>query len=271
MVRLLTEHGHTHRQLQFSKYVPSTFQLMNRLLLDGTTDRWLVAHHNTTDRAIQAAATVGTKTEQGRQTRHAILDVAVRLGSVEGLEGLTLGRLAAELGMSKSGLFAHFGSKEDLQLATIEHARQVYVEQVVIPGQSRPPGIATLHGLCDEYVSLMERRVFAGGCFFATAMAEFDARPGPVRDRVAAIQRAWLDALERAAADAIRRREIASSTEAGQLAYELEAAVLSANWYFHLFSDPTYFARARNAVRSFLRAAATAQGHRALDACAGRA
>ena len=114
---------------------------------------------------------MGTKTEQGRQTRHAILDAAARIGSVEGLEGLTIGRLASELRMSKSGLFAHFGSKEELQLATIEHARQVYVEQVVIPGQSRPAGIATLNGLCEEYVSLMERKVFPGGCFFATAMA----------------------------------------------------------------------------------------------------
>lgn len=205
------------------------------------------------------------KTDQGRKTRRAILDVAVRVGSVAGLEGLTLGRLAAELSMSKSGLFAHFGSKEDLQLATIEHARRMYVEQVVLPGQSRPPGIATLHGLCEEYLSLVERKVFPGGCFFATAMAEFDARPGLVRDRVAAIQRAWLDTLERAAAEAIQRGQLDPSTEPGQLAYELEAAVLSANWYFHLYSDPGFFARARKAVRSFLESAATTKGARALE------
>jgi AcrR family transcriptional regulator len=211
---------------------------------------------------------MATKTEQGRQTRQAILDAAARVGSIEGLEGLTLGRLAAELGMSKSGLFAHFGSKEDLQLATIEHARRVYVEQVVIPGQSRKPGIATLYGLCEEYVSLMERRVFPGGCFFATAMAEFDARPGPVRNRVAAVQRAWLDALERAAVEAVRRGEVSASTEPAQLAYELEAAVLSANWYFHLYSEPKYFTRARAAVRSFLKSAATPRGARALEAAA---
>jgi AcrR family transcriptional regulator len=198
---------------------------------------------------------LGAKTEQGRQTRQAILDVAARLGSVEGLE---------------SGLFAHFGSKEDLQLATIEHARQIYVEQVVVPGQSRPPGIAVLYGLCDEYVSLVERKVFPGGCFFATAMAEFDARPGPVHDQVAAVQRAWLGALERAASEAVRLGELERSVEPAQLAFELEAAVLSANWYFQLFGEPAYFARARTAVRSFLRAAATAKGVKALEASAAR-
>lgn len=208
------------------------------------------------------------KTEQGRQKRDAILEVAAGLGSVEGLEGLTLGRLAAELRMSKSGLFAHFGSKEELQLATIEHARRVYVEQVIIPGRSRAPGIATLYGLCEEYVSLMERKVFPGGCFFATAMAEFDARPGPVRDRVAAVQRAWLDALERAAAEAIDRGELSASTDPVQLAYELESAVLAANWYFHLFSDSAYFGRARTAVRSRLLSAATTKGSRALETSA---
>lgn len=211
---------------------------------------------------------MATKTAQGLQTRQSILEVAARVASVEGLEGLTLGRLATELDMSKSGLFAHFGSKEELQLATIEHARDIYVREVVAPGQALPRGMATLYGLCHHYVSLMERRVFPGGCFFAAAMAEFDARPGAVRDRIADVQRAWLGALERAAEDAIERGELRSGTDAAQLAFELEAAILSANWYYHLYSDPGYFGRARSAVRSFLLAAATARGGRALDAAA---
>jgi len=132
---------------------------------------------------------VPTQTPRGHATKHGILEVAAAIASVEGLEGLTLGRLATDLAMSKSGLFAHFGSKEDLQLATIEHARQIYVEQVILPGLAHSPGIATLHGLCDRYVALMERGVFPGGCFFAAAMAEFDARPGVVRDTIAALQR----------------------------------------------------------------------------------
>jgi AcrR family transcriptional regulator len=205
------------------------------------------------------------KTAQGLETRQGILEVAAKIGSVEGLGGLTLGRLAAELAMSKSGLFAHFGSKEELQLATIEHARQLYVEEVIIPGLAHPRGIASLYGLCDEYVALMERGVFPGGCFFASAMAEFDARPGPVRDRVAEVQRLWLDLLERAARDAIHAGELRPTTDPGQLAFELEAAMLSSNWYYHLYSDPEFFRRARQAVQTSLELQATAKGRRALD------
>ena len=206
------------------------------------------------------------QTEQGRRTRRGILDVATRLASVEGLEGLTLGRLASELEMSKSGLFAHFGSKEELQLATIEHARAIYADQVVIPGLAGPRGVARLFGLCDRYLALVERAVFPGGCFFASAMAEFDARPGVVRDRVAAVQREWLDALERTARDGIECGELRPTTDPAQLAFELEAAMLSANWYYHLYTDRQFFARARLAVETSLRTAATGRGMRALDA-----
>ena len=206
------------------------------------------------------------KTRQGRHTRRNILTTAARVASVEGLEGLTLGRLAGELKMSKSGLFAHFGSKEELQLATVEHARKLYVDQVLVPGQAHPRGLATLYGLCREYVGLMERGVFPGGCFFAGVMAEFDARPGPVHDRVADIQRAWLDSLERAAREGIERGELQASTDPGQLAFELEAAVLSANWHYHLYANRDYFRRALVAVQSSLKSTATAKGSRALRA-----
>jgi AcrR family transcriptional regulator len=207
-----------------------------------------------------------TRTARGLETRQGILAVAANLASVEGLGGLTLGRLAAELAMSKSGLFAHFGSKEELQLATIEHARQLYVEQVIIPGLAHSTGMASLYGLCHEYVALMERGVFPGGCFFAAAMAEFDARPGAVRDRVAEIQRQWLDVLERAALDAVRGGELRPSTDPAQLGFELEAAMLSANWYYHLHSDPEFFRRARHAVQASLEAKSTEKGRRALAA-----
>jgi AcrR family transcriptional regulator len=200
------------------------------------------------------------------ETRQGILTAASAIASVEGLEGLTLGRLAAELSMSKSGLFAHFGSKEELQLATIEHARQVYVDQVILPALERPRGIAALHGLCDEYLALMERRVFPGGCFFAAAMAEFDARPGTVRDTIAGVQRRWLDLLESAARDAIDKGELVSGIDPAQLGFELEAAMLSANWYFHLYGDTAFFMRARSAVQRAIRAAATAKGLRVLAA-----
>jgi AcrR family transcriptional regulator len=209
---------------------------------------------------------VNTKTARGLETRQGILAVAVNIASVDGLSGLTLGRLAAELEMSKSGLFAHFGSKEELQLATIEHATQLYAEQVIIPGLAHPRGMATLYGLCHEYVTLMEREVFPGGCFFASAMADFDARPGPVRDRIAQGQRLWLDLLERAGSDAIEGGEISPSADPAQLAFELEAAMLSANWYHHLYSDPEFFRMARRAVQAALSSKVTAKGRRVLGA-----
>jgi AcrR family transcriptional regulator len=210
---------------------------------------------------------VSGKTAQGLQTRRAILDAAARIGSVDGLEGVTLGRLASELDLSKSGLFAHFRSKEELQLATIEHVRQIYVQRVMIPGLSAPRGIATLYALLHHYLVLMEERAFPGGCFFASAMAEYDSRPGAVRDRVAAVQRQWLEALERAVRDGLQRGHLQPrGTAPDQLAFELEAAVLSANWYHHLFNDPTFFARARRAVRFALETRATARGRRELEA-----
>jgi AcrR family transcriptional regulator len=162
--------------------------------------------------------------------------------------------------MSKSGLFAHFGSKEELQLATIEHARNVYLEQVIAPGLNHRRGLPRLYGLCDEYVALMERAVFPGGCFFAAAMAEFDARPGPVRDLVAEAQRQWLDVLEHTAGEAIERGELNAGIDPAQLGYELESAMLSANWYYHLYSDPEFFQRARRAVQTSLEAAVTSKG-----------
>ncbi len=206
-----------------------------------------------------------TQTPRGQATKQGILEVATAIASVEGLEGLTLGRLATALAMSKSGLFAHFGSKEDLQLATIEHARKIYVDHVILPGLAHPAGVATLHALCDRYVALMERRAFPGGCFFAAAMAEFDARPGVVRDTIAALQRQWLDMLEGAAGDGIRLGELDDSVDPVQLAFELEAAMLSGNWYFHLYSDAQFFALSRNAVQRTISAAVTPKGRRVLE------
>jgi AcrR family transcriptional regulator len=205
-----------------------------------------------------------TQTTRGLATRQGILATAAAIASVDGLEGLTLGRLATDLAMSKSGLFAHFGSKEDLQLATIEYARRIYVDEVILPGLVNARGIATLHRLCDRYLALMERGAFPGGCFFAAAMAEFDARPGVVRDTIALLQRQWLDLLERAAQDGVRLGELRSDVDPVQLGFELEAAMLSANWYFHLYSDDTFFALSRAAVERTIGAAATPKGRRVL-------
>lgn len=206
-------------------------------------------------------------TRHGAATRDAILHTAADIASVDGLDGLSIGRLATELTMSKSGLFAHFGSKESLQLATIEEARQRYVREVIEPALAAGTGIKRLHALCESFVSYVERAVFPGGCFFAAAMAEFDCKaPGPVRDGIAGCQEQWMNTLERAAGDALAKGELRTDTDPRQLAFELEGALLSANWYFHLFGDATYLKRARHAVRTRLSSDATRAGLRALPA-----
>ncbi len=195
---------------------------------------------------------------RGARTRTTILQTAAGLASVDGLDGLSIGRLATELAMSKSGLFAHFGSKEELQLATIEEARQLYAREVIEPARAAGVGIMRLQALCEAFLSYLERAVFPGGCFFASAMAEFDSKaPGPVRDRIALCQDQWMSTLERAARQAEEREELRAGADPGQLAFELEAALLSANWYFHLFNDATYLDRARRAVRARLASEAT--------------
>ena len=195
---------------------------------------------------------------QGERTRATILRTAVDLASIEGLEGLTIGRLSTELSMSKSGLFAHFGSKEDLQLATIETARQIFIDEVVRPalGGSRP-GLDRLWRLCDRWVEYAQRGVFSGGCFFAAASSEFDGRPGPVRDRVADIMREWLVKLEDGVREAQAEGHLESACDARQLAFEMNALALGANWAYQLFGDMKAFSRAREAIRERLRSAAT--------------
>jgi AcrR family transcriptional regulator len=152
-------------------------------------------------RAILARVTMSTATKQvsaghgnaaqarkarGDRTRQAILEAAVDIASAEGLEGLTIGRLASELSMSKSGLFAHFGSKEELQLATVEAARDIFIREVIRPSFTAAKGLTRLWKLCDVWLAYVRGEVFRGGCFFAAAAAEFDGRPGPVRDRLSA-------------------------------------------------------------------------------------
>ena len=196
---------------------------------------------------------------QGERTRAAILRAAVDLASIEGLEGLTIGRLSTELAMSKSGLFAHFGSKEDLQLATIEAARAIFIEEVVQPAlESSERGLPRIWELCDRWTEYAQRGVFKGGCFFAAASSEFDGRPGPVRDRVADIMLEWLAALERCVKEAQGQGHLDAKADAKQMAFEFNALVMAGNWAFQLYGDLKAFTRAREAIRERLRTAATA-------------
>jgi AcrR family transcriptional regulator len=179
-------------------------------------------------------------------TRDAILERAVDLASTDGLEGLTIGRLASETGLSKSGLFGHFGSKEGLQLATIDHAARRFVGQVVEPAYSRTEeGPERLRALVERYLDHMADEVFPGGCFWAAAAAEFDGRPGPVRDAVKDRTAAWLAELERQA-------EAAGAEDPRQLAFELHALASGANQSFQLFGDREAFDQARRGIERLL-------------------
>jgi AcrR family transcriptional regulator len=186
---------------------------------------------------------VSPVTEKGSQTREAILDRAVDLASVEGLEGLTIGRLATELRMSKSGLFAHFGSKQELQLATVGAAAERWRAAVIDPALEFPDGAQRLRAMADRYLDQQKR--YSGGCFWAATSAEYDDRPGPVRDAIAAALEAWMGELERQA-------RIAGIERPERFAFEVYSLAMGANSRYRLNGDERVFAYAREAVEQLL-------------------
>jgi AcrR family transcriptional regulator len=182
---------------------------------------------------------------RGAATRAAILDRGVDLASAEGLEALTIGRLASDLGMSKSGLFAHFGSKQDLQLAIVEAAARRFREAVIDPVKDTPDGARRLRAMTAAYIADLDSNGYSGGCFWAATSAEYDDRPGPVRDAIAAALDAWLGELERQA-------RIAGVAEPERLAFELYALVMGANARFRLSGDRRVFTYARESAGALL-------------------
>jgi AcrR family transcriptional regulator len=196
---------------------------------------------------------------KGERTRHTILTTAADLATQEGLETLSIGRLAEATGMSKSGLFAHFGSKEELQIATVEHAALLVVDQVIAPARSAPRGLPRVWALCDNKLRYLEQQVFPGGCFFAATSVEFSHRPGPVRDRIEDMLRSWLSYLEHAVETAQQNGELDDSLSAREITFELDSFAVSANWQYHLFGDPAVFEHARNAIRERLESLRVAQ------------
>lgn len=198
--------------------------------------------------------TLATLAPKGERTRQSILERAVDIASLDGLQGLTIGRLAEELGMSKSGLFAHFGSKEDLQIATIEAASQRYINEIFTEALRQPRGYPRLLAICNSWLSYIRRSVFPGGCFFAAASFEFDSRPGPVRDRIRKMMDDWMHALERSIRMAKDEGHLKDDVDPSQLAFELNALFFGANFAFYLRDDQQAIERAERAVRTRLEA-----------------
>ncbi|WP_018686213.1 TetR/AcrR family transcriptional regulator [Actinokineospora enzanensis] len=202
-------------------------------------------------------ARVDGRVQRGNHTRALIVARAVDIASVEGLGSLSLGRLSAELNISKSGVFGLFGSKEELQIATIDAATRIYVDTVVTPVLDLSPGLAKVWRLCLSWLDYSRGRVFPGGCFFYAVAAEYDAQPGRVRDVIVALSARWDRLVRRVIEEARTGGEIAGEVETAQLAFELIAFMETANSLSVLNDDIAVYDRARAAIRTILRCSAT--------------
>ena len=189
----------------------------------------------------------------GERTREAIVREAVSLATLDGLEGLSIGNLAHALEMSKSGIYAHFGSKQDLQLATIDEAGRIFHAEVIEPALGAPPGLGQLVAVCDAFFDYLARRTFPGGCFFAGAVLEMGTRPGPVKEQIAAFQDGFTDLIRRFAVAALEQHELPADENPDALTFELSGIILAANTHFVLHQDLAALDLAKQIVRRRLR------------------
>ena len=190
--------------------------------------------------------------QQARQTREAIVERAVARASVEGLDGLTIGRLADDLGLSKAGVVGPFGSREALQLATFERGMEVFRERVWDPVAELPAGRERLVALCERWVEILVTPAYPGGCFMTTASIEWDARAGAVRDAVVRGQARWMRVLRAEAEVAVRAGELPADTDPDQLAFELNALAMGLNQALQLAGDGDAVGHARRAMARLL-------------------
>jgi AcrR family transcriptional regulator len=191
--------------------------------------------------------------ERGDRTRSTILEGAARVASVEGLEGLSIGRLADHLGISKSGLYAHFRSKEELQLATILTAEAIYEREVVAPAMEAAEGAPRLLAFCDKFFDYVREGVFPGGCFFvANSLDPAAARRGRVKELLARIQRDTLDGLEEWVREAQERDKVAAGRDPRDVAFEIDSLMTGADRNFVLFTDPSFLEDGRRSIRRLL-------------------
>ena len=182
---------------------------------------------------------------------------AVSLATLDGLEGLSIGNLAAALDMSKSGIYAHFGSKQDLQLATVDEAERIFQAEVIKPALEAAPGLVQLVTVCDAFFDHLERRTFPGGCFLAGAVLEMGSRPGPVKEHVAAFQGRFAALIRQFVVTALEQHELPVDENPDALTFELNGIILAANANFVLRGDPAALDMARHVVRRRLGITAT--------------
>jgi AcrR family transcriptional regulator len=190
--------------------------------------------------------------EEAAKTRAAIIDQAVQTASIEGLEGVTIGRLADDLGMSKAGVIGHFGDKVTLQRATFHQAQRIFTAEVWDRAQAKPRGLPRLSAVCDAWIKHITNSPFPGGCFMCTVATEWDAREGDIHDEVRDSWRLWLRVLAREAEIARAAGDLPADTDPDQVAFELNAIAMALNQSQQLFEDRRGPARARRAVRRVL-------------------
>ena len=203
------------------------------------------------DRALPPDPSDGRRA-RGMRSRRAVLERSVQLASRDGLEGLTIGALAADLGVHKSSVHALFGSKEELQLSTLEAARTILIEHVVAPALPNEPGLPRLRALGDAWCEYLCAEVFLGGCFLCAASAEMDGRPGPLRDAVEAVMREWIDVLRTNVEAAIAAGELRADVDPAAMAFRLNALGMAANWQRQLLREQEGIEHARRAWRAEL-------------------
>jgi AcrR family transcriptional regulator len=189
-----------------------------------------------------------TTTTKGERTRAAILDAALRIVSKSGLDGLTIGTLADATGMSKSGLFAHFGSREELLLAVLAHGQAQFTEVVFQPAMAKPRGVARLRAMFINWLDWTESAELPGGCPMIGGASEFDDRPGPVREMLAGGQRTWIETLKRSVRQAIEEGELPADTDPEQIAFEMFGIALVVHHHRRLLGYPKARARALAAL-----------------------
>lgn len=186
----------------------------------------------------------------GEESRERALEAAIRLAAIEGLERLSLSRLAEAAGLSKSGLFGLFGSKEELQFAIIEKAREIFMREVVMPALAAPEGAPRVRALCEGYLDHIALREWPSGCFFASVASEVGGHPGPLRDRVAMEQKQWASLLRQSATRAAELGQLRSEDPPEQLAFELGAMLTGADIAYLLHRDSEILERVRSALRA---------------------
>jgi AcrR family transcriptional regulator len=224
-----------------------------------------MSQHNFQSRSLDGRGRTARKLRaDGEESRRKILLAAANLATTRGLEGLSIGELAEHIGMSKSGLYAHFKSKEELELATIETAADIFERDVLLPAGKSRGGISRVLALSDAFLQHLDRRVFPGGCFFATVAVQLASRPGRPRDRVMELQKQWVNQFAEALSEAVAAGDLPRHADIDQLVFEITAMMVRANFSWIATGEPRVLKQAKVGIRRVLNGASrpTARGRR---------